>query len=451
MKKILYLFIFLLSMAGCKNSSFESAFDELPEARMQAAIAKVNTTLTSAQNGWIATLPTQAGGGYGFFVTFDGATQVVKMYSDLTGASSTTVGVSTYRVKANAGAELIFDTYNSISLLDDPDPASFAGVTGSGHKSDVEFIYDHSTADSIIFTGKKYRQPFKLVKATAAQKAAYESGGYKTAIDKFKSFFATTSNPYIEIVSGSTTLKGGINFDFTTSVASGKRVNFTGLLADGTVGSGSSKFAFKLDGVDFLGSGLAYSGVTFLKALWKDATTLVFYDVAGKEYIVKSNPTPLLPLYILIGSGYKSVIVPNATTFPGWGSDFITRRAAATTGLARWNIGAGSLRFQSMTFTFNDVTKKMSIKIDAPDGTNSFSLTFDYTYTKTADGVFKFNQGTLGGNESAIGPDLAPLLGQRINVDTFTVDYFTHPTTGVVMALFKSVQNPTFTFTGNIQ
>jgi hypothetical protein len=451
MKKIIYLFMVLLVFASCKKSNFDLAFDELPEARTQEAIAKVNTTLTTAPNGWIATLPTQAGGGYGFYIKFDAATQVVKMYGDMTTAASTTAGTSTFRVKANAGAELIFDTYNFISLLDDPNPASFGGVTGSGHKSDVEFIYDHSTADSIIFTGKKYRQPFKLVKATAAQKAIYEAGGYTTAIDKFKNFFATTKNPYIDVVSGQKTLKAGITFDFSTSVTSGKRASFTGLLADETIGSGSSKYAFKLDGVDFLGDGLVYNGITFVKALWKDATTLALYDASGKEYIIKSNPSPLLPLYILIGSGYKTVIVPNATTYPGWGADFIARRALAVNGLSRWNIGAGSLRFQSMNFSFNDVTKKLVLVIDAPDGTNAFSLTFDYTYTKSADGVFKFTLGALGGNESAIGPDLAPVLAQRLNVDTFTMDYFTHPTTGATLAQFKSVQNPTFTFTGSLQ
>jgi hypothetical protein len=452
MKRVLFLItiISLSLMMGCKKSSYVPAFDKSPQERVADQINLVSTTLTGASNGWIATLPTQEGGGYSFYMNFDNQ-QNVNMYGDMTDASSTVAIKSYYRVKQDIGIDLVFDSYTYISMLDDPNQGVLGGTDKIGFSSDIDFIFDRSSADSIIFTGKKYRQPLKLVKATAAQKAIYEAGGYKTAIDKFKNFFSTTSNPYIEIVSGPTTLKAGITFDFTNGVTSGKRVSFTGLLADGTIGSASSKFAFKLDGADFLGAGLVYNGITFVKALWKDATTMALYDASGKEYIIKSNPTPLLPLSILIGSGYRTVIVPNATTYPGWGADFIARRALAVTGLSRWNIGAGSLRFQSMNFNFNDVTKKLVLVVDAPDGTNAFSLTFNYTYTKSADGVFKFTLGALGGNESAIGPDLAPLLAQRINVDTFTMDYFTHPTTGATLAQFKSIQNPTFTFTGSLQ
>lgn len=449
MKRIIYLFLFLLILAGCKKSSYESAFDERPEIRTGEAISEVNTKLSSATDGWIGTLSTQDGGGYGFYMTFDATTQVVNMYGDMTDPTATVLGKSTFRVKANAGAELIFDTYNYISLPADPDPNSFGGVTGSGFRSDVEFIYDHSTADSILFTGKKYRQPLALVKATAAEKAIYEAGGYKTAIDQLKAFFQQTKNPYIDITAGTAVIKAGITMNASNDMNSGKRFALTGLAADGkTIGSGDSKFAFLLNGADLLNKGLTYEGVSFKKIRWKNATTLAFYDVAGKEYAVQSSPSPLLPLYILIGSGYKTVTVPNAATFPGWSSDFIARRAKATTGLSRWNIGAGPLRLSKLTFTFNDVTKRMVLVVDAPDGTNAFNLTFNYTYTKSESGVFKFNLGALGGNESVIAPDLAALLAERINVDTFVLDYFTHPVTGATLAQFKSVEHPDFIFTG---
>lgn len=449
MRKIIYLFTVLLIFAGCKKSGFESKFDEPAEVRIGNAISEVNTKLTTATDGWIATLPTQAGGGYGFYMTFDAATQEVNMYGDMSDPAATTFRKSTFRVKANAGAELIFDTYNYISLLQDPDPSAFGGVTGFGLRSDVEFIHDHSTADSMVFSGKKYRQPLILVKATAEQKAAYMGEGYKTAIDKLKDFFSTTKNPYIEITSEAGTVNAGITMNSSNDVNAGKRISFTGLLTDDkTIGTADSKFAFKLDGADLLGEGLVFEGITFVRIRWKDATTLAFYDASGKEYIVRSSPSPLLPLYLLIGSGYRNVVVPNATTYPGWSTDFIARRAASATGVRRWNIGAGPLLLQTLSFSFNDVTKKMVLIVDTPDGTNDFWLTFNYTYTKTEDGVFKFTLGTLGGNESLIAGDLNPLLAQRINSDSFTFDYFIHPTTGATMAQMTSVEHPDFSFTG---
>jgi hypothetical protein len=394
MKKILYLFMVLLAFASCKKSSFESVFDERPEVRMQKSIAEVNTILTTAPNGWIATLPTQAGGGYAFYIAFDAATQSVKMYGDMTDPSSTIVGTSTFRVKANAGAELIFDTYNYISLLDDPNPSSFGGATGSGLKSDVEFIFDHSTADSIIFTGKKYRQPFKLVKATAAQKASYDSGAYKTSIDRFKNFFATTKNPYIDVISGSATVKAGMSVNVTNNLTIGKRISFTGVLADNkTVLSGNAKFAFKLDGVDILGAGLMFNGVNFVKLAWKDATTLAFYDSTGKEYIIKSSPAPLTPFSLLFGFPttfpYKKISIPAAGLAMGVTSGF---NGVYQQMQALFVSSGRSVTSTTFTLTSNSI---LTVDVNYLSGTSAFVASATYNYTKV-DGVI-----TLDNNSAA--------------------------------------------------
>lgn len=450
MRKLILIVVGLLTLAGCKKSSFVAKFDETPEVRIGKEMAKVKDMLSTSPSGWVATTPTGDGGGYSFHMSFD-ATENVTMYADMNDVTSTKSIASYYRIKQDAGVDLVFDTYCYLTWLNDPDPSTFGGNAKTGFKSDVDFIYQRSTPDSIFFLGKRYRQPLTLVKATAAQKASYAAGELKTAMDKFKTFFSTTKYPYIEMVTGGGTLKAAITANSTNNVSAGKRVSFTGVLTDGkTVVSSSSKFAFKLDGVDLLGTGLVYNGITFVRFAWKDATTLAIYDSTGKEYIVKSNPTPLTPLFILLGAGYNSVAVPNATTFPGWGADFISRRATCASSITRWSIlnPRGALRLQGINFTFNDVTKKMVAVFDTPDGATAFSLTFNYTYTKTDAGVFKFTLGAIGGNETAIGGDLAPLLAQRIDVDTFTVDYFTHPTTGALLAQFKSIEHPDFTFTG---
>lgn len=452
MKKIIFFIAILSTLMACKKTSYVAKFDKTPQERAADQISLVSTTLTGATNGWIATLPTRAGGGYAFYLAFDNE-QNVNMFGDLNDASATTFAKSYYRVKQDIGTDLVFDSYSYLAMLNDPNSAVLGGQDKIGYQSDVDFTFDKIVGDSILFIGKKYRQAFKLVKATAAQKAIYEANGYKTAIDKFKKFFTDNKYPYIDIVSGTTTIKAGITVNATNNLSAGKRISFTGVLADGiAIGTGSSKFAFKLDGTDLLGTGLVYNGITFVKFLWKDANTLAVYDSAGKEYIVKNNPTPLVSLHLLLGSGYNSVAVPNATTFPGWGTDFIARRATSATNITRWSITTprGALRLQGMVFTFNNVTKRMVLVFDTPDGTSAFSLTFNYTYTKSNAGVYKFTAGTNGGNENAIGPDLAQLLTDRINVDTFTVDYFTHPTTGVLMAQFKSIEHPDFTFTGTI-
>lgn len=449
MKKIFYLLLLaLVVFAGCKKSSFESVFDKSPEERMGDAISLVNTTLTSAPNGWIATLPTSAGGGYGFYMDFS-TDQKVTMYSDVSDVAMATAATSTYRVTTGLGAMLAFDTYNYLSVLQDPKVSVFGGVQGSGFSSDVEFTYVRSTADSLIMVGRQFRQPLIMVKATAAQKAAYVAGSYKTGIDKFKAFFAATKYPYIDIVSGNATLKAGIAVNATNNMTAGKRVSFTGVLADGkTVIGGSSKFAFTLAGADLLGGGLVYNSISFAKFVWKDATTLALYDTAGKEYIVKSSPTPLTPLYLLIGAGYTLVTVPNATTYTGWGADYVARRATSATAMLN---GGYALRLEQMAYTFNNTSKKVTLKINMPQNATQYVGTLNYTYTRSEDGIFKFNFVDADGNGNLCVTFMATLLAQRLNLDTFTVDYLSDPISGGLYAQFKSIQNPTYTFSGALQ
>jgi hypothetical protein len=44
----------------------------------------------------------------------------------------------------------------------------------------------------------------------------------------------------------------------------------------------------------------------------------------------------------------------------------------------------------------------MVLVANTPAGTSAFSLTFNYTYTKSENGVFKFTIDTLWGNEATM-------------------------------------------------
>lgn len=447
MKRLL-IFIALLSiLVSCKKTSYVAKFDKTPQERAADQISLVSTTLTGATNGWIATLPTRAGGGYAFYLTFDNQ-QNVTMYGDLNDASATTFAKSYYRVKQDIGTDLVFDSYSYLAMLNDPNGAVLGGQDKIGYQSDVDFTYDHVTADSIIFIGKKYRQPFKLVKATAAQKALFDANGYKAAIDKFKAFFTETKYPYIEMVTAGVTIKVGVNVNLTNNLSTGKRASFTGVLSDGkTIGVGNEKIALTLDGASILNAGLTYADVKFVKFSWKDATTLAVYDNTGKEYIIKSSANSVTPLHLLIGTSYGTVTLPNATTYPGWGADYVARRATSTTAMLN---GGYALRLEQMAFSFNNVTKKMTLRVNMPQNSTQYVGTINYTYTKTDAGVYKFNYVDADGNGALCVNFMAPLLGQRLHVDTFTVDYLVNPTTGALMAQFTSIQNPTFSFAGPI-
>src|ERR1044071_2811889 len=180
MKQLLTYITFILlinSFISCKKQSYLAKFNESAQHRIGAQVDSVKSMLTTAPNGWIGTLTTGLGGGYGFYMIFDAAENVT-MYADLNNTSASTAKQSQYRVKADMGADLVFDTYTYISLLNDPTPSVFGGSGRNGFNSDIEFTYDHSTADSLVFIGKRYRQVFRLVKATADQKSRYTAGEY---------------------------------------------------------------------------------------------------------------------------------------------------------------------------------------------------------------------------------------------------------------------------------
>jgi len=435
----------LLTLAGCKKED-ELVFDARPEERMSESLTQINQTLASAPNGWIATLPTQAGGGYSFHISFDATNQTVKMYGDLTDATATTIGNSTYRMRANMGAELIFDTYNYISLLEDPNPNSFGGATGSGFKSDVEFIWDRSVGDSIVFRGKKYKQTLAMVKATAQQKTAYENGAFKVGMDKFKAFFVNTKNPYIEVAVGNTILKTAVSVNTTNSLTLGKRVGFTGVLADGTtVVTGSSKFAFTLEGANLLPAGLSFQGITFVRFAWKDATTLAIYDTAGKEYIIKSNATPITPLSLLFGFPttypYKKLTIGASGLPSGVTSSFT---AAYNSMLSLFTSTGRSVTYTTFSLTSNS---DFLVEISYMSGTSAFIASATYKYTRTGDVITLDNNPVGNVNWPTRAAQIKPLADYMLT-GPFKLDWVTstNPNSALLGGLYRTADAGSFIY-----
>ncbi|WP_316785665.1 DUF4302 domain-containing protein [Pedobacter frigiditerrae] len=449
MKKLFYLLFFAaIVFVGCKKSSFESVFDKNPEERMADAISLVNTSLTSSPNGWIATLPTSAGGGYGFYMSFD-ANQNVIMYSDISDAASTTPATSTYRVTTGLGAMLAFDTYNYISVLQDPKASVYGGTQGSGFSSDVEFTYVRQNADSLFFVGRQYRQPLVMVKATAAQKASYVASAYKTTIDKLKSFFTTNKNPFIEIVSGTNTLKVGVTPNLTNTLSAGKRLDLTGVLADGnTVVSSGQKIASNIDGIDILGTGLIWQGIKFVRLRWKDATTLVLIDGSGKEYIIKNSATPLVPLYQLWGTKYTGMLSEYKTIYPGTSANGAVILNYYHNGLVP-PTQPYTFNYGRINFVWNTVNKRLTVNgfSSQNGGTSGWVTATVYSYTVDGAGVYKFTS-----NAIASGGYVAIPLSK---LDTFllqnrvTFDY--HVDGANVYAKVTSVEDPSTVMTFVLQ
>lgn len=453
MKKLMYLFIVLLLNAGCKKETENLIFGQKPEQRMQKAIAEVSTLLTSATNGWVVTLPTVDGGGYGFYMDFDGQNQKVRMYADLTEQSAGQVRESNYIVRQDIGVMLSFDTYNYISMLTDPLTAIFGGTIGTGYRSDTEFIYNSSTADSLIFTGKINRQKMVMVKATANQKQLYVSNGYNVAINRINEALTNMQFPYIEVVSGNSTIKIGIDINSTNTLTTGKRISFTGLLVNGQPATTTSKFAYTVDGINLLDGGLVWNNITFVNFGWKNTTTLVVYDSNGKEYVVNASNIPILPLSYLWGVKYSGFYTSHTTEpipvtgYPG--SSNLGRDLLNTFHNNARRVNGNSYNRADLLFIWDLPNRRLKFEARLYYTSISYVInTTIYNYTIDNNGAYRFTT-HIPPEGSVNAGTVSASINNFMLANTVTLGY--HTEVGATYLKMTSIENPNIVMTFLLQ
>ena len=176
-KLVLILLIAAAGISSCKKED-DTVFDKSTDDRLNEKLDAYLTQLSGAQNGWKGLLQTDSGRGssHSFYFKFNNQNRV-QMLSDFDPASAVTLKESSYRLKALQQLALIFDTYSYLHVLADPDPTVNGGVLGAGLLSDFEFYFEsNSSADTIWLTGRINGSKMSLVRATAAEEAAYNSG-----------------------------------------------------------------------------------------------------------------------------------------------------------------------------------------------------------------------------------------------------------------------------------
>lgn len=380
MKKLTY-FLILLSLTGCVKHDVDLVFDRLPEQRMKERNAELQTKLLEGTNGWKGFLRTSAfGNGYGFYMNFNQNGEVV-MYSDWNDNAASTAKNSTYRIMYVMNTQLSFDTYNYISILQDPQTSVNGGTSGSGLQSDIEFNYIRSSADTIILTGRKYQNTLYLMKASAAEAAQYSAGAYKTAIASFNTYFTTHSNNYITVTENGADVKVGITITGKTATAQAKK-------ADNSIVSDLRGFGYSIDGIYFTDA-IQIAGVKIIALRLKDANTPVAIDANNKEYTVQQNPTPLADFADMFGATktYNSIYcygvaypsVASATLPTGVTSAYSSEFAGLLSRFA-----ATSRYVDTVEFKLNNSTTAL-VKIWYWSGSTHYlaDASFSYTYANS--------------------------------------------------------------------
>ncbi len=442
LNKLLYPLLLLVAMVACKNENDDLTFGERPEIRMKEKIDSISFVLQTATNGWKAVLGTGLGGGYSFYLNFNGQ-QEVNMMADLTATSATTAAKSNYRIKQDNGATLIFDTFNYISLLNDPSSSTFNGVTRDGYKSDLEFAFAYSKGDTLGFIGKRFRQSFVLIKATAAEKSAYEAGNLKKSLDNTVDYFKTNANPYIDVADGNSTYKMAVTVNTLSNNTNGKRIEFASLLADGTTSAVKGKYAFALDGVTIIDGGLTYRGVTYVSILAENGK-MYLVDSKGAKSEIKNSVQPILPLFKLMGSKYVGMRSPYKTYYPGTSASGLTILQRFHNGLAS---GTGYV-FNSgyMELGWDVANSRIELRgfSSQNGGSSGWLTTIVYNYTlDEATGTYKCTLKTAasGGYTSAILDQMHSFLLKN----SFKLDYYLDG--GILYGSVASVENPDIVMT----
>lgn len=450
MKKLLLYTLFIGSvLTSCKKEATR-VFDESPDQRLEKVLTAFQNKLLSAQNGWKVMINPQTEGQFSFFMKFDNQNRV-KMMADLNDSTASVVRESSYRLKAMQQPSLIFDTYNYLHMLMDPTPSVYGGTAGQGFDSDIEYWFPQDVIDALlgnqidtlntmVLIGRLNGAEAILTKATAAEEIAYNSGKLKMVMKDI--FDYADDHPYIYFLTSDVTkVQVLLNDD--------KTIGFQ-WLKDGKVFTQSTGFAFTLDGLSLKTDTLDINGSRANAFIWDHASGVLKVNLNGTPVVIQSSASPILPAILTFGTTIKTIVVPNATNYAGWGTDFVNRRATTASGVSGWNVGGTPLSLGTISFiNISQTSKTFTLRVNTPYGSNSLNLDYPYTYVINADNTFKFTIGATGGNAAALQATLAPLLAQRINTDRFTIDYFIDSSTGKALIQFKSVENPTFTFTGS--
>src|SRR5690606_26055078 len=285
MKKIIFYIIALFALVSCQKQEVALTFGEKPEVRMDERLTELRDLLMAAPNGWKTSINTGGKGAYGFYINF-AEDMTCTMVGDLTSSTSETPSTSTYRVIWAMNASLVFDTFNYITMLQEPS-SNFGGTAPHGYRSDIEFEYIKSSGDSIYMRGKKYQNDFILVKATAEEKRAYLDNILFTLKTRLDEYLSSHFNNYIEI-------QGIVNkVDINFSNAD-KTFTFQFINDNGQTESHVGKFNYEPSGMNFA-QPVQINDVLFVRGTLVD-NVLTIYDADGKAYIVQQNPSPIMPI-----------------------------------------------------------------------------------------------------------------------------------------------------------
>lgn len=438
MKRILYICFVAFLFVGCSKDKTDLTFGETPEERMNEKLAEVKSTLTGAPNGWVVGMGTQTKGGYGFYINFKDDDKLT-MLSDISEISSANFVESTYRIKWGTTASLIFDTYNYITLLQDPDPSVSDGVAGRGYQSDIEFNLERISGDSVIFIGKKYLNPLILIKANEEEKNKYEAKSFLEDIENVMDYFED-GIPVVKI--GDVETEIGINVE-------GKTMGFIGMPNNIVTGVDVKYYNVIGENIRFIDEVL-YNG-EYLSAILKESDGYKLLTRSGKKFDIYKSDDYILPPEYKIGAAISSFAVPGPFSF----SQNLPMQSWSSLYTVDWNMylnlsrnGGYNLTIGNTNYTFVAARNEITASSDIFQGSTGFSATYSMKYSIDIEtGYFRFLSLASGnGNGGIIVPYMNSTFFANMKDKDFKLSFVNDADFGRAVK-FTRVDNPDYFFT----
>jgi len=437
MKRFIYALVAAVMLfAACDRSNDVELIIGNPDERISDTLNYVKSTLVGAPYGWKAYLTTEHSGGYGFYMEFSNDDRV-RMVADLNDATASEIKESTYRVRQIMAANLVFDTYNYITMLQDPGPGTYGGAAGVGLGSDVEFEYKRTSGDTLFFAGRKFGKPLVLVKAINEEQEAYMNGGLVSSINSVHEFF----DPNVTVVT-----LDDIGAELTINSAA-KVLSIMAMIG-GQFQSVEIPYYYKLNQEMGLIGEVEFNGKKFVSIV-NDNGSYRLVSQVGDEYAISKSEEYILPPRFKIGTAITQMIQPGPFQF----NDVLPMETWSPSYIADWRNylslsmtqGYG-LTIGNFFYTFNDVRKTITANGNIYQGSNAFSAEYQMGYTLDMEtGYINFTSISGAGNGGIIVPYMEATFFNNMMGYDFTMSFVEDSFFGRCIQ-FTRVDDPSYYF-----
>ncbi|HEY5748056.1 MAG TPA: DUF4302 domain-containing protein [Chryseolinea sp.] len=417
-------------LAACSQQDDVVIPVEPSYADPQLKLDEFKQKLSSATDGWQGLLTPKKGKMFTLFFTLDNAGEV-SMLADADTVAAKTFSRSKYRVELteHVNASVLFEEGSNLERI----PSAV----------DKGYAYQYSLGDTLFLLGSQYGDVLKLVKATSAERQAYESRQLKNSMQQIAKYLSTVRYLSFQPEPGKI-----IQFSMNPLARSiyntylEQRAKFFG-----------SDYSYSTRGI-LLKTSPNIGGYAPTEILWDAAKRSLYTYYNGQRMELQSSTLPAIPLHYLLGDEYSpGTVVPSpfVERMPGWSPKFQTQWLIDDNALMRQvNI---ALYYMLLDLHVKENTMDLYIYYVTPES-EFVRGKFPYTFSKTDDGIYTFTPlaietGTEEGDNADRVKDYLPNILGTVNKNRFHIEFYdAYAELGGLIPQYRSVDDTDIYFTG---